>query len=165
MQGQVIVQENSELQVMERIHEQIVETTKEVPQERVQQRTVEQVVHVPIPQIQEQEIPQVVDRIQEQIDEPIEVPPQEHVQALSVLENVLHDRQHRFNRCVQVLKREKGRLRVLEERGVVPPHELQSLRSHIQIKRRRFCESILADGMTGFHKSVDVGNHFPTERI
>ena len=50
---------------MERIQEQIVETTKEAPRERVQQRTVEQIVRVPVPQIQEQvivqEIPQVVD--------------------------------------------------------------------------------------------------------
>ena len=65
VQEQVIVQENSELQVMERIQEQIVEIAKEVPQERVQQRTVEQIVRVPAPQIQEQvivqEIPQVVD--------------------------------------------------------------------------------------------------------
>ena len=65
VQERVIVQENSELQVMERIQEQIVETTKEVPWERVQQRTVEQIVRMPVPQIQEQvivlEIPQVVD--------------------------------------------------------------------------------------------------------
>ena len=65
VQEQVIVQENSEFQVMERIQEQIVETTKEGPRERVQQRTVEQLVRVPVPQIQEQvivqEIPQVVD--------------------------------------------------------------------------------------------------------
>ena len=106
------VEENSKLQVMERIQEQIVETTKEVPQERVQQRTVEQIVRVPVPQIQEQvivqEIPQVVERKQEHIVEPIEVLLQEHVQALSVLGNVLHERQRRFDHCVQVLKREKG---------------------------------------------------------
>ena len=76
------------------------ETTKEVPQERVQQRTVEQIVRVPVPQIQEQvivqEIPQVVERIQEQSVEPIEMPPHEHVQALNVLENVLHETQRRF---------------------------------------------------------------------
>ena len=193
VQEQAIVHENSELQVMERTQEQIVETTKEVPQERVQQRTVEQIVRVPVPQIQElvivQEIPQVVERIQEQIVEPIEVSLHEHVQALSVLENVLHERQRRFDHCVQVLKRVKEKLRVLEERGVVPPHELQSLRSHIQsgkdaiadavrdlceckqqIKRRRLCESLLAvdgvrHGMTDFHKSVNTGNHFPAEHI
>ena len=112
------------------------------------------------------------------------MPLHEHVQALNVLENVLHERQRRFDHCVQVLKREKEKLRVLEERGVVPPHELQSLRSHFQsgknaiadavrdlyeckqqIKRRRLCESILADGMTDFHKSVNIGNHFPAEHI
>ena len=188
VQEHEIVQENSELQVMERIQEQIVEITKEVPQERVQQRTVEQIVRVPVPQIQEQvvvqEIPQVVERIQEQIVEPIEVLLHEHVQALSVLENVLHERQRRFDHCVQVLEREKEKLWVLEERGVVPPHELQSLRSRIQsgkdaiadavrdlyeckqqIKRRRSCESMLADGMTDFQKSVNIGNHFPAEHI
>ena len=61
VQEQVIVQ----VQVMERIQEQIAETTKVVPRERVQQRTVEQIVRVPVLQIQEQvtvqEIPQVVD--------------------------------------------------------------------------------------------------------
>ena len=148
------------------------------------QGTVEHIVRVPVPQIQEeviaQEIPQVVERIQEQIVEPIEVPLHEHVQALSVLEFVLHERQRQFDQCVQVLKREKEKLRVQEERG--PPHEQESLRSHIQsgkdamanaihdlyeckqqIKRRRLFESILADGMTDFHKSVHIGNHFPVE--
>ena len=138
------------------------ETTKEFPQERVQQRTVEQLVRVPVPQIQEQvivqEIPQVVERIQEQIVEPIEVPLQEHVQVSSVLENVLHERQRRFDHCVQVLKREKEKLRVLEESGVVPPHEdaiANAVREVYvckqQIKRRRVCESILA---------MDVGEHW-----
>ena len=75
VQEQVIVQEDPMVQFMERIQEQIVETIKEVPQERVQQRTVEQFVRVPVPQTQEQvivkEIPevQVVERIQEQIAE------------------------------------------------------------------------------------------------
>ena len=71
VQEQAIVQENSELQVVERIQEKIVRTTNEVPQERVQQRTVEQIVRVLVPQVQEQvivlEIPQAVERIQEQI--------------------------------------------------------------------------------------------------
>ena len=134
VQEQAIVQNNSDLQVMERTQEQIVDTTKEVPQERVQQGTVEQIVRVPVPQIQEQviaqEIPQVVERIQEQSVEPIEVPLHEHVQALSVLENVHHERQRQFDQCVQVLKREKEKLRVREERG--PPQEQESLHSHIQ---------------------------------
>ena len=51
MQEQVIVQENPE--VLERIQEQIVDTIKEVPQVRGQQRTVEQIVRVSVPQIQE----------------------------------------------------------------------------------------------------------------
>ena len=60
---------------MVRVQEEIVETMKEAPRERVQQRTVEPIVRVPVPQIQEQvigqEIPegQVVERIQEQIAE------------------------------------------------------------------------------------------------
>ena len=41
VQEQVIVQKISELQFMEPIQEHIVETIQEVPQERVQQRTVE----------------------------------------------------------------------------------------------------------------------------
>ena len=48
---------------MERTQEQIVETTKEVPRERVQQRTVEQVVCVLVLQIQEQLIVQKFDRL------------------------------------------------------------------------------------------------------
>ena len=52
--------------------------------------------------------------------------------AASALENVLHEKQRRVDHCVRVLKREKEKLRGLEERGVVPPHELLSLRSHIQ---------------------------------
>ena len=49
-----------------------------------------------------------------------------------MLENVLHERQRRVDHCVRVLTREKEKLWVLEERGVVPPHELWSLRSQIQ---------------------------------
>ena len=65
VQEQVIIQGNSELQVMERKQEQNVETTKDVPWERVLQRTVKQIAPVSVPQIQEQvivqKIPQVVD--------------------------------------------------------------------------------------------------------
>ena len=193
MQEQVIVQENSELQVMERIQEQIVENTKEVPQERVQQRTVEQIVRVLVPLIQEQvivqEIPQIVERIWEQIVETIEVSLQEHVQALSVLKKSSTKGNVGLTTVYKYSSVRKKKLRVLEERGVVPPQELQSLRSHIQsgkdaiadavfdlyeckqqIKRRRSCESILAvdsvrDGMTDVHKSVNIGNHFPAEHI
>ena len=52
--------------------------------------------------------------------------------ALSVLENVLHEKHCQLDHCVRALKCEQEKLRVLEERGVVPPHEVQSLRSHIQ---------------------------------
>ena len=70
VQEQVIVQENPEFQVLERIQAQIAETITEVPQESVQQRTVGHILRVPVHQIQEQvivqEIPelQVVERIQ-----------------------------------------------------------------------------------------------------
>ena len=52
-QEQVIFQVNPDVRIVERIQEQIVETMKEVPHDRVQQRTVEQIVRVPVPQIQE----------------------------------------------------------------------------------------------------------------
>ena len=52
--------------------------------------------------------------------------------ALSVLGNVLHEKKRDVHHCERVLKREQEKLRVLEERAVIPPHELQSLRSHIQ---------------------------------
>ena len=75
VQEQVIVQKNSELQVMERIQKQKVESIKEDPQERVQQRTVEQIVRVPVPTVQKQMcVPvnsgfQVMERIPEHIVE------------------------------------------------------------------------------------------------
>ena len=83
---QVVVSKIPEVPSMERIQEQIVESIKEVPQERVQQRTVEQNVCMSVPIVQEQmhvqEIPgtQIVERIQKQIAETI---PQERVQRTS----------------------------------------------------------------------------------
>ena len=44
---QAIVQETSEVPVVEWIQEQIVETIEVIPQERVKQRTAKQIVHVP----------------------------------------------------------------------------------------------------------------------
>ena len=59
----MFAQGNPELQVAERVQEQIVESPKDVPRERVQQHTVEQIVRVLVPQIKEhvREIPRVVD--------------------------------------------------------------------------------------------------------
>ena len=54
VQQQAIVQEIPEVQVVERIQEQFVETIEALPQEQVQQHTAIQIVHVPVPQIQEQ---------------------------------------------------------------------------------------------------------------
>ena len=45
---------------------------------------------------------------------------------------LLHEKQRQVDHCVRVLKGEKENMRVLEECAVVPPHELQSQRSHIQ---------------------------------
>ena len=190
----------------ERIQEQIVEPIEAPLREHVHLHTAIQMVHVPVPRIQE--IPQehLPERIAEQfgdipvppiVEETERLHPRElsprpdkivEAAALSVLENVLHERQRLVDHCVQILKREKEKLRVLEERGVVPPHEFQSRRSHIQsgkdamadavrdlyewkqqVKCRRLWwryESILAadsvrDGITDFHKSVNIGNHFP----
>ena len=87
---QVVVSKIPEVPSMERIQEQIVESIKEVPQERVQQRTVEQNVCMSVPTVQEQMnvqvIPgaQVVERIQKQIAETI---PQERDQR-TVEQNV-----------------------------------------------------------------------------
>ena len=44
--------------------------------------------------------------------------------AVSFLGKVLHEKQRQLDHCVRELKREKEKLRRLEERGVVPPHEL-----------------------------------------
>ena len=87
---QVVVSKIPEVPSMERIQEQIVESIKEVPQERVQQRTIEQIARVSVPTVQEQTIvqeilgTQVVERIQKQIVETI---PQERVQR-TVEQNV-----------------------------------------------------------------------------
>ena len=65
IQEQVIVQGIPRAQVGERIQEQIAETFKEVPQERVQQPPVEQIVRVPVPQVQEQGIVPEIPRAQD----------------------------------------------------------------------------------------------------
>ena len=51
---QVVVLELPEVQIVERIQEQTVVIIKVGPQERVQQRTVERVCDVPVPQINEE---------------------------------------------------------------------------------------------------------------
>ena len=50
----VIFQEIPEVQVVERIQEHIVEPIEVLPQEREQQHSAIQIMHVPVPQIQEQ---------------------------------------------------------------------------------------------------------------
>ena len=75
VQERVIVQKIPEVQVVERIQEQILETIKTVPKERVQQRTVENIVDVSVRRVQAQ-IVEVVkvfpqDRISKQIVEQI----------------------------------------------------------------------------------------------
>ena len=178
VQPHVRFQEIPEIQVVERIQEQIVEPIEAPLQEHVQLHTAFQIAHVPVPRIQE--IPQehLPERIAEQIvpgqieeqiwdipflpivEETVDlVPvlpherlhPREHphrpdeiveAAALSVLENVFHERQRRVDHCVQVLEREKEKLRVLEERGVVPPHKLQSLRSHIQSGKDAMADAV-----------------------
>ena len=49
VQDQVIIQEIPEVQVVERIQEQTMDPIKVVPEERVQQHIVEQIVNVPMP--------------------------------------------------------------------------------------------------------------------
>ena len=49
-----IVQEIPKVHVVERIQEQIVETIRKIPQERMQRNTVEEIVDVPVPQIHAQ---------------------------------------------------------------------------------------------------------------
>ena len=119
---------------------------QEIPQEHLPERIAEQVVPERIEeQIGDISVPPIVEETVDLVpvsphDERLHLRelshhrPDEIVEAaaLSVVENVLHERQRRVDHCVRVLKREKEKLRVLEERGVVPPHELQSLRSHIQ---------------------------------
>ena len=69
MQGQVIVSGISGAQVVERIQGQIVESIRVSPQERGQQRTVEQIVRVPALQIQESIVKGVQVIIQERFPE------------------------------------------------------------------------------------------------
>ena len=56
VQEQVIVQEIPQVSIVERIQEQIVEPIEVLPHERVTQRTFNQIVHVPVPQVQEQSV-------------------------------------------------------------------------------------------------------------
>ena len=49
VQDQVIIQEIPEVQVVERIQEQTMDPIKVVPEERVQQHIVEQIVNVTVP--------------------------------------------------------------------------------------------------------------------
>ena len=52
VQPHAIFQEISEVQVVERMQQQIVEPVEVLPQERVQQHTAVQIMHVPVPQFQ-----------------------------------------------------------------------------------------------------------------
>ena len=54
VQAQAIVQKIPEVQVVERIQEQIVVPIEVLPHEHAQQHTAIHIVHVPVPQIQEQ---------------------------------------------------------------------------------------------------------------
>merc|ERR1712032_294706 len=55
--------------------EEVVQVAKIIPQERVQQRTVEQVVDVPVPQVVEEIVEQVVDvPVPQTVEEVVQVP-------------------------------------------------------------------------------------------
>ena len=63
----VVVQEIPEVQVVERIQEQIVEPVEMFLQEHVHLHTAKQIVHVPVPQIQEIPVDHFPERIAEKI--------------------------------------------------------------------------------------------------
>ena len=93
VQAQVIVQEIPEILVVERIHEQIVETS-------VNRHTTGLVI---------QEIPEVsvVERIQEQIVETIEVIPQEHFQQCTIAPTMQVVTREQFHSDVEKTPRRK----------------------------------------------------------
>ena len=80
---QVNALEIPEVQIVERIQEQIVVIIKVGPQERVQQRTVGQIGDVPVPQIQEQ------------IEEVVTVNPKER-SAWCARSEIYHKREYHF---------------------------------------------------------------------
>ena len=55
-------------------------------------------------------------------------PSPEELSALESLQNDIHKKQMEVDRRVLVLKREKDKLRLLEECSFVPPHDLEVLR-------------------------------------
>ena len=56
----------------------------------------------------------------------------EELSALEFLQNITHEKQVEVDRCVPVLKREKEKLRLLEECSFVPPHDLEELRRAVR---------------------------------
>ena len=82
VQQHVIFQEIPQVQVMGRIQEQIVEPIEVLPHERVQQFTVEQIVHLLVPQTQEQCV------VTELANRPISITAVEFVDSFSVSEDV-----------------------------------------------------------------------------
>ena len=53
-------------------------------------------------------------------------------QLVASLQNIIHEKQMEVDRCVLVLKRERDRLRLLEECSSAPPRDLEELRRAIQ---------------------------------
>ena len=122
----------------ERIEEQIVDipvppTVKDIEelvqiitQERSQQRTVNQLVGAPKAQVVEEQL------VAEETTQFLDEPSSEEPSALEFLQNIIHETPVEVDRCVLVLRREKEKLRLLEECSFVPPRDLAELRRHIQ---------------------------------
>ena len=97
--------------------------------------TTENIAEIPVEeeQVIVQEIPEVVGPLPP-IDEPTEpVYNQVHQEQLvASLQNIIHEKQMEVDRGVLVLKREKNKLRLLEECSLAPPRDLEELRRAIQ---------------------------------
>ena len=89
---------------------------KEIPQERFPEQTVKQIETA-------RPAPVVEDVAPAPVIEP---------SALEALQNIIHEKQVEVDRCVQMLKRETEKLRLLEECSFAPPRDLEELRRAIQ---------------------------------
>ena len=125
-----------------------------IPQERSQQRTVEQIVGAPVPQVVEEQL------VAEETTQFVDEPSSEELSALEFLQCIIHEKQVEVDRCVPVLKCEKEKLRLLEVCSFVPPRDLKQLRRHIQTAK-----DAMAFAMRDLHACREQSDPWKRRRI
>ena len=143
--------------LLPQIQEQFLESVQEIPQELLFEPIEEPVVNAPIPHsvvlIEDIPVPQGQLIAEEttlntsststssatpSVPSATPVPVIVHLSPVlqsslrwNLFQNVIHEKQMEVDRCVFVFKREKEKLRLLEDCSCVPPHDLEVLRGHI----------------------------------